>query len=297
MGSAEPSLKKQFTVVNQHGRFIIAPHPRFGFWQVRPQPSRAFLERYYRLSYRNPTYSFHEELYVHLLRQHCPDLFRRRVRALEIGCGRGNFLLGLKHAGLETYGFEPGAGDHRACGAKGLSVWNSPFDLRRARQHAPYGLISLVGVLEHFPQPVAMLTQVSSLLAANGVLFVLVPNDFNPFQEAFVAKSGQHRWFLGPPEHLNYFTPSTLQRLLVGCGFSVIHRTTRFPIDMFLLMGHNYIAHPRLGKPVHLERVEFEKSFLGGREDVLWRFYDALAQADLGREIICICRRSRTERS
>jgi hypothetical protein len=60
-------------------------------------------------------------------------------------------------------------------------------------------------------------------------------------------------------------------------------------MELFLLMGRNYVREPELGKAAHLERLEFEKSFFGGNEEVLWRFYDSLGQAELGRQIIAIC--------
>ena len=32
-------------------------------------------------------------------------------------------------------------------------------------------------------------------------------------------------WWVYPPNHINYFSHSTLKRLLEGCGFEVVHLT------------------------------------------------------------------------
>ena len=137
-----------------------------------------------------------------------------------------------------------------------------------------------------------MLQDIYPLVEPQGVLLIDVPNEFNAFQEIFLTKTNERPWFLAPPAHLNYFTPDSLSNLLLDKGWAIHHRTTRFPMELFLLMGRNYVSEPQLGRPAHLERVEFEKSFLGGNEEILWRFYDALAQAELGREIIVICRKT-----
>ena len=208
---------------------------------------------------------------------------------LEVGCGNGDKLLAFQSAGLEVYGFEPGTADYNACQTKGLNVFNQTFDVSTASQYGPYSLILLTNILEHLPYPENFLAELSPLLQRTGVLLINVPNDFNAFQELFRANTKSLPWFLSPPAHLNYFTPTTLTTLLEDKGWIVRHRTTRFPMELFLLMGRHYVAHPELGKAAHLERVEFENSFLGGNEDILWRFYDSLAQAELGREVIVLC--------
>lgn len=279
----------EFVVENEHGRFEIVKDEKYGFWKVSPPPAEEFLSSFYSQQYQCPSPSFHDELYVDLIKRRAPDVYGQKARVLEIGCGNGDKLVAFKAEGFETYGFEPGTADYDLCTSKGLFVFNQPFDPGLAKSHGPYSIIVLANILEHLPHPEEMLEQVHPILDSSGLLLIEVPNEFNAFQEVFLSKTNERRWFFSPPDHLNYFTPTSLSQLLTDKGWAPRHWTTRFPMELFLLMGRNYVGEPTLGRAAHLERVEFEKSFLGGNEEILWRFYEALAKVELGREIIVIC--------
>lgn len=282
----------EYIVENKHGRFTIVQDKQYGFWRVNPPPTDDFLRSYYEEQYQNPTYSFHDALFSDLIKRWAPEVAQNPGRVLEIGCGNGDKLLAFHSEGYDVFGFEPGAADYQICESKGLQVFNQPFDVAIAHSQGPYSVLLLSNILEHVPYPEHLLEEIYPLLEPKGVLLINVPNEFNALQEVFLKNTGERRWFLSPPSHLNYFTPDSLSNLLNNYGWKIHHRTTRFPMELFLLMGRNYINDPDLGGPAHLERVEFEKSFLGGNEETLWKFYDSLAQAELGREIIVICQKS-----
>ena len=65
-------------------------------------------------------------------------------------------------------------------------------------------------------------------------------------------------WWVFPPNHINYFSHDSLQELLRGCGYKIIHWTSSFPLDMFLLFGDQYVGNPKLGRECHNKRVKFE---------------------------------------
>ena len=44
-------------------------------------------------------------------------------------------------------------------------------------------------------------------------------------------------------------------------SFKIIDINSSFPIEIFLLMGQNYIENNHIGKYSHQQRVEFEKQF------------------------------------
>jgi RimJ/RimL family protein N-acetyltransferase/2-polyprenyl-3-methyl-5-hydroxy-6-metoxy-1,4-benzoquinol methylase len=283
----------EITVSNQYGEWRLKRHERFGYYHVFPTPTDDYLLSFYESHYLNPTYSFHDALYVHLLETKCPELFRRRGGVLEIGCGRGDLLLEFKKRGFACFGFEPSPSDHEACLKLGLSVERTMFDFPQSLARAPFDFILMSNVLEHIPDPEAFLLQVVPLLGPDGVLLINVPSDFNPLQELYVEREKAPRWFLAPPTHLNYFSADSLERLCNAVGLAVEQRTTRFPMEIFLLAGLDYIAHPELGQECHRMRVAFEASFMHGHEQLLWGFYDGLASQGIGREAILICRQSR----
>jgi hypothetical protein len=74
------------------------------------------------------------------------------------------------------------------------------------------------------------------LLASGGLLVLDVANEFNDFQTVADAEYGLNRWWVCPPNHINYFSADSLSRLLETCGYRVIRREASFPMEMFLLM-------------------------------------------------------------
>lgn len=100
--------------------------------------------------------------------------------------------------------------------------------------------ITLFHVLEHVPDPGALLEKCRTLLRPGGVLFIAVPNDvlawssrvkrigkklrLKPFQKFSpklgIAKAGTSREI-----HLSHFTPATLRRILSARGFAVVQES------------------------------------------------------------------------
>ena len=150
-----------------------------------------------------------------------------------------------------------------------------------------FDVINLTNMLEHVPDPIAILTLARDLLGFGGVLCVGVPNDFSPLQTAARAATGANDWWVAPPHHLNYFDFSSLSGLLARLGLNVVERTTSFPMEAFLMMGENYTADPALGRDCHNRRKRFDFAFeAAGLRETRRAFYRALANAGLGREAV-----------
>jgi hypothetical protein len=91
-----------------------------------------------------------------------------------------------------------------------------------------------------------------------GAIALRVPNDFNPLQEVVRARSGHRAWWIASPDHINYFDHRSIRRVLESVGFEVIDQWGDFPMELFLLMGDDYIADPALGPVCHARRQRFE---------------------------------------
>jgi hypothetical protein len=75
--------------------------------------------------------------------------------------------------------------------------------------------------------------------------------------------------------------------LLKRIGFKIIIKEATFPLEIFLLMGQDYIKNPKIGKKIHLERIQFEKNFEKRKEGQLKRkIYQKLAEIGIGRTAI-----------
>lgn len=152
-------------------------------------------------------------------------------------------------------------------------------------------------VLEHIPNPTEMLSLAKGLLKDGGVLCLSVPNDFNPIQRILQHGMGFSPWWVAPPHHLNYFDRASLTGLVKRAGFEVSRTESTFPIDIFLLMGINYIGSDDLGRYSHGLRKNLEINLLtnGDEGKALFKeLQNAFANLGLGRELVLLARKNAT---
>lgn len=154
------------------------------------------------------------------------ERFVAKGRVLDIGCGRGITLCQLKEDGWEVAGVE--ISETAATHARGL-LGDTVFvgDVLAAPWPADsFDVINIWHVLEHLPDPAAVLAKSRTLLRPGGLLVVAVPN-FESFQARFAG--GQ--WFhLDVPRHYWHFGAKTLRNLLEDQGFA-IHETSHFSFE------------------------------------------------------------------
>jgi SAM-dependent methyltransferase len=94
-------------------------------------------------------------------------------RILDVGCGDGLFFPALSRFG-EVHGIEPDASLVTDQGRKHGVLHVQPFDADFKPGHR-FGLITMLDVLEHLPDPVAALRHVGSLLDDAGKVLITVP--------------------------------------------------------------------------------------------------------------------------
>ncbi|MEZ5669626.1 MAG: class I SAM-dependent methyltransferase [Alphaproteobacteria bacterium] len=220
------------------GDFTVIDCASCGFAHAMPLPDEAALSTVYSHDY----YATEKPLYLERYEQDRAwwlDVYADRLAtveaatgirggtALDIGCGPGLFLDAARDRGWRVEGIEPSR--QAAAHARGLghAVHDGFFDPAMAATLAPVDLIHMALVLEHLPDPAAILSTARGLLKPGGAVCVVVPNDFNPLQAAALQQGVEPYW-VAPPHHLNYFTPHSLGRLLQACGFAVVERTATF---------------------------------------------------------------------
>src|SRR4051794_19640942 len=81
------------------------------------------------------------------------------------------------------------------------------------KARGPYGLVVLSHVLEHVPDPGALLRAIRERLLPQGLLLIEVPNEDDRFKES-------------NEPHLCFFAAATLARLVERCGFRVVRQNT-----------------------------------------------------------------------
>jgi len=138
-------------------------------------------------------------------------------RLFDLGCGWGHFLAVAREHGWEPYGLEPLAGHAlyaRAC--TGATVIT---DVLHEDTFPPafFDVVTAFQVFEHLPDPAGDLGRLYRMLKPGGVILIEVPNIAT--WSVFLLRK-HHRHFV--PDHLTFFSPQTLTRLLREKGFQVL---------------------------------------------------------------------------
>ncbi|MEO6871051.1 MAG: methyltransferase domain-containing protein [Chthoniobacterales bacterium] len=150
--------------------------------------------------------------------------FQPGGRLLDVGTGDGRFLQTCAELGYQVPGTEVSQAGADYARRRGLDVWMGQIvDLELPRDH--FDVVTIWHVLEHVPDPRAVLQKVHSLLKTRGILFVAVPNEENFFLRDRFGKARGSPFDplrFGGEIHLTYFRPAPLRTTLSAAGFRVI---------------------------------------------------------------------------
>ena len=290
-------------VLDAAGSFEVIECAPCGFKHVLPLPSTAELGQFYRNNYHTAAglqYFQACEVDREWWKQVYGDRFETfesllpgdRRRVLDIGSGLGLFLQCGVQRGWQGMGVEPSEVAAGHCRSLGFEIVQELFHEACARELPRMDVVHLSAVLEHVADPAQVLRLAHDLLEGGGLVCAVVPNDYSPFQQALRKGCGYRPWWVSLPAHLNYFSPTSLEGLLLRSGFEVVLREGSFPIDLFLLMGDNYVDDPALGRKCHERRMRFEQNLAAaGMTDLKRRLYRELGKLGVGREILLVGRK------
>lgn len=138
-------------------------------------------------------------------------------RLLEIGCGTGTFLHEAAMNAWDVLGIEPGAAAAAVARERGGRVIQGHFPQDLPLDEPPFDVIVLLDVLEHFSDPHKFIALLDRHLAPDGRLFVQVPN-----WDSFLVQLEGATSSVICPGHWSYFSPSTLQDMLLRAGYRAL---------------------------------------------------------------------------
>lgn len=138
---------------------------------------------------------------------------------IEVGCNDGNFLEGLREAGLSNLlGVEPALDAFNISKQKGFNVINEFLTLdvidKINEKNGSFDLFVSRQNLEHIKDLETFRLAINKLLRIGGYVLIEVPN--------FACNLKTTDYSLWE-EHVNYFTYDTLQFFLMRAGVEVIH--------------------------------------------------------------------------
>jgi SAM-dependent methyltransferase len=200
-----------------------------GLSYVDPRPDAAAITRMYleESYYHNrnasafgyPDYVGERAQLALLFAERLHDIERlRRVpgRLLDVGCAVGVLLEIARTRGWDAQGVDVSDFAVARCREQGFRVHHG--DLASARfADESFDVAVLDDTIEHLPDPRAVIAELRRVLVPGGLLTMNTPNE-----AGWLRRLQGARWFhYKPPEHLYYFSPATLGRLLEESGFRV----------------------------------------------------------------------------
>jgi len=139
------------------------------------------------------------------------------LRVLDWGAGIGYFLETAKERGWEVYGTEYTSHAVEICCEKGITMFQGPLSAVDMPGNS-FDLITSFEVIEHINNPMEEMERIIDLLKPGGLFYCTTPN-FNSLLRYYLKDDYN---VITYPEHLSYYTPRTLHRLLRDAGLKKI---------------------------------------------------------------------------
>lgn len=163
-------------------------------------------------------------------------------KVLEVGCGTGYFLEGLKKRGLDGVGLELNNDAVEVCKQKGLNVANELVEEHSAENPGKYDIVCAFQVLEHVYNVHSFIVSCINCLKPGGKLIFAVPNN-NPW----FYKYDKYHTLNMPPHHSGLWDKATFRKL--SSWFTVnVERVTAEPLYNRRFFLQLYLQHKKYNR-------------------------------------------------
>jgi 2-polyprenyl-3-methyl-5-hydroxy-6-metoxy-1,4-benzoquinol methylase len=144
----------------------------------------------------------------------------KAITLLDIGCAYGIFLKIACEMGFKVQGIEVSkSASNYGIKNYDLSIHNGTLDSYFKRNpSARFDVITMLDVLEHLTDPNESIRIVSSLMKPTSILVIKIPN----VKSLRALIEGREWRQIKPPEHLQYFTMTSIEYLLSKHNLKII---------------------------------------------------------------------------
>ena len=202
-------------VYDDYGQIVKCRRCTFVYQNPRPDEA-TFLDAYINMS--DPGYQLEDDSRaINAHRSlHFIKSFKKTGRLLDVGCLTGH-ILNAARLNFQGTGIEP-------------SKWAAAFARDQMKLDVIQGVfekidlpkenfdvITMADVIEHFSDPLSALKKAHSVLAPEGILYLVTPN----IASLSATILGSYWWGLRSA-HFVYFTPQTMEEMLRKAGFRIL---------------------------------------------------------------------------
>jgi SAM-dependent methyltransferase len=144
-------------------------------------------------------------------------------KLLDVGCATGDFLSVARDRGYETAGIELSRWSASIARGRGLTIYDRTLAELARDSPCTWDVITLWGVIEHFPWPAEEMVSLGRLLKPGGLLAIWT-GDVNSVTSRLLGR----RWWYWQGQHIQYFTHGSLRHLVKSAGFTHV-QTELYP--------------------------------------------------------------------
>lgn len=145
---------------------------------------------------------------------------------LEVGCGDGFFSMKLAEFGADVVSVEPGRKAAEMARSRGITVLEDYFHSDLPLKAGSFEIIVFRQVLSHIENLEGFMVAADKFLMPGGLIIAEVPN-----VEMAISQKHYYDFFA---DYVNYFSPSTLNRLMSNHRLSLVESSSRMDSDYTL---------------------------------------------------------------
>jgi len=229
-----------------------------GLVRINPRPSHSWYERFYKEEFFNYLDPYNRPAYIEELEQtknenyitptkkfilpFIRDYIPRNGNVLDIGAGFGQTLyLIKKEKNANVVGVEPDPYSRQIASQQiGIELLEYGVDEFLIKNKSEFDFIILSQTFEHLLDPLSILKNLARILKKDGVIFVGVPNTYNPLVPINLFFQIAHTF--------NY-TPYTMKKFADYAGLKIIRmKNPRTEPGLEVLLAHKKSLYSEIPK-------------------------------------------------